>query len=233
MQLDTQFMWDTFFLALRAVPTTLNITVVTLLFSLPLGFLFGLASYKRIPVFNQIFKVYVSFLRGVPFLLVIFMVYYYLPGVLETFFEKAGISVNVYKMDSIIYVYIVFTLNQSAALAAVFRSALESVPAGQLEAAYAMGLSAFQGYTRIILPQALTSAVPVLCSSTTDLIKSTSLAFAMAVQDITAVAKVAAANNMSYVEAYLDIFFIYIILIVAVEKLFKLLEKRLKIYKAV
>lgn len=229
--MNISFMISTFWLCVKAIPTTLLITVVTLLISLPFGCLFGWAGYKKVPVLSQLFSVYVSFLRGVPFILIIFLVYTYLPGALRNFLISIGSEFDIYSIPSIVYVFIIFSLNQSAQLAAVFRSALETVPAGQMEAALAIGLSPWQAYRRIILPQALTAAIPVLCSSTTDLIKSTSLAFTMSVADITAVAKVEGAKTMSYVEAYIDIFFIYILVIVAVEALFKYVEKRNKNYK--
>ena len=231
MGLNIDFMIHTFWLCVKAIPMTLNITFVTLLISLPFGFLFGWASYKKVPVFKQIFQVYVSFLRGVPFILIIFLVYTYLPGLIAKIVASSGSDFDVYAIPNILYVYVVFSLNQSAALAAVFKSALETVPFGQMEAALSIGLSPAQAYKRIILPQAMTAAIPVLCSSTTDLIKSTSLAFAMSVADITAVAKVEGASTLSFVEAYIDIFVIYIIVIVIIESLFKLVEKHAKAYK--
>ena len=74
-----------------------------------------------------------------------------------------------------------------------------------------MGLSTYHTYVRIIIPQALTVALPSLCNVTISLIKNTSLAFMMAVKDITAVGKIAASYVYNYVEAYIDVFVVYII----------------------
>jgi L-cystine transport system permease protein len=126
----------------------------------------------------------------------------------------------------------VFTLNTIATLSEVFRSALSTVDRGQLEAAEAAGLTPIQAYVRIIIPQAMVTAVPNICTTTTNLIKSTSLAFLMTVKDITAVAKVEAAYGYNYIEAYMDIWIIYIVLCTIVELFFKILEKRLRAYKA-
>ncbi|MBR4174451.1 MAG: amino acid ABC transporter permease [Lachnospiraceae bacterium] len=231
MGLDFKFMGETFWLAIKAVPTTLLITIVTLIFSLPAGFILGFAAYKKVPVLSKLCAVYVSFMRGIPLILVIYIIYTVTPGILSGLFKSLGIGINIFKLNPIVFVFIVFTLNQSAAMSAIFKSSLETVNPGQLEAAYSIGLSPVSAYTQVILPQALTAAFPVLAGSVTDLIKGTSLAFNMTVLEITGVAKSAGAANMSYVEAYLDIFFIYIILVISVEKLFKLGEKRLRKYQ--
>ena len=104
---------------------------------------------------------------------------------------------------------------------------------GQLEAAYSVGLTTSQAYRRIIIPQMLVSAMPNLCTATINLIKATSLGYAISLQEITLKAKVAANVGYNYLEAYIDIFIVYLILCITVEYLFKVFEKRLSRYKAV
>ena len=113
----------------------------------------------------------------------------------------------------------------------VFRSALETVDKRQLEAALSIGLLPIQAYRRIVIPQALVAATPNLCNSTVNLLKSTSLAFLMSVQDITAIAKTEAAFGYNYLESYLVIFIVYIVLCSLVQVFFQLLEQRLSRYK--
>lgn len=74
-----------------------------------------------------------------------------------------GLSFNIFRTDPIIYAYIVFTLNTTAVLSEVFRSALSTVPDGQLEAALSIGLNARQAYVRIISAGAFIAALPNLC----------------------------------------------------------------------
>ena len=136
-------------------------------------------------------------------------------------------KVNVFNLNPIIYAIVVFTLNTIATLSEVFRSAMQTVDKGQYEAALCCGLTYFQALRRIILPQALVSAIPNICNLCVNLIKNTSLAFMMTVKDITAVAKIQASYGFNYIEAYLDIFIIYIIVCSVVQVLFKILEKRL------
>lgn len=94
-----------------------------------------------------------------------------------------------------------------------------------------MGVSSFQTYLRIIIPQALTVALPALCNVTINLIKNTSLAFMMAVKDVTAVGKIAASYGYNYVEAYIDVFIVYIIVCTLAQLFFHLCEKHFGRYR--
>ncbi|WHY78171.1 amino acid ABC transporter permease [Neobacillus sp. WH10] len=230
--LNYQFLVKTFFTALSGVPTALIITIVALLIALPLGFLLALTRINRISFLHRFAQVYVSFVRGTPVIVQIFIIYSSVPLVLTSIFKKFQIETNVYDINPIWYAFIVFSLNTTAILIEVFRSALSTVSKGQLEAAYSVGLTNVQAFRRIIIPQTLVVALPNICTATVNLIKATSLGYAMSLQEITLRAKVAANVGYNYVEAYIDIFLVYLILCSLVEFLFKLYEKRLRKYKA-
>ena len=106
-----------------------------------------------------------------------------------------------------------------------------TVDKGQYEAGQTVGLSKLQTYFRIIFPQAVVSAIPNICTLVVGLIKMTSLAFAMTVQDIMAIAKIEAGNSYNYIEAYLDVFIIYLVLCILVEAIFRKVEFNTKRYK--
>lgn len=231
--LNYTFLIDTFFIALSGAPITLLVTVVALLIALPLGFLLALTRINQVPVLNWFSRIYVSFVRGTPIIIQIFIVYASVPLILSLFFERYNININVYDINPIWYAFIVFSFSTTAILIEVFRSALSTVNKGQLEAAQSVGLSNFQAYLRIVIPQALVVALPNICTATVNLIKATSLGYAMSLQEITLKAKVAANVGYNYVEAYIDIFLVYIILCSLVEYGFKLYEKRLRRYKYV
>lgn len=231
--LNYTFLIDTFFIALSGVPITLLVTIVALLIALPLGFLLALTRINQVPILNWFSRIYVSFVRGTPIIIQIFIVYASVPLILSLFFEKYNININVYNINPIWYAFIVFSFSTTAILIEVFRSALSTVNKGQLEAAQSVGLSNFQAYRRIVIPQALVVALPNICTATVNLIKATSLGYAMSLQEITLKAKVAANVGYNYVEAYIDIFLVYIILCSLVEYGFKIYEKRLRRYKYV
>ena len=233
MDINYQFLEQTFYLVLAAVPTTLNLTVTSLLLSLPLAFFMALVRLRRVPYISGFVGVYITLLRGTPIVLQILLIYSVLPSLLHAVVDSFGWQVNVFDWNPILYAYLVFTLNTTALLAEVFRSALGSIERGQLEAALCAGLTKVQAYVHILIPQALVAALPNICNVTVNLIKGTSLAFLMTVKDMTAVAKVAASYGYNYIEAYLDVFAGYIIICSIVQLLFVLAESHVGRYRLI
>jgi L-cystine transport system permease protein len=229
MRLDYRFMIDTFLLSLRGIPVTLGISAAVLVFAVPAGFLIAVAIANRMPVVTQISRVYISFIRATPPILQIFIIYTSLPGLIAGLMKSLKLSFNVFDLNPVIYPVIVFSLSETAVLAEVFRAALSTVEKSQLEAALSIGMTKAQGYVRIVIPQALAAAVPVVCSSVTSLVKLTSLAFTMSVMEVTAIAKVQAGVGLAWLEAYLVMAMIYFVMIFAIEKLLKIFEKRLRV----
>ena len=227
MQLDLAYLVKTFLLCVKAIPVTLEITIVSLLLAVIPALLIALCRIHHIIILEQMGRIFVSFIRGTPIVLQILIVYSIVPSLLNSFVKKAGLSINVFEINPIVYAFVVFGINSTATLSEAFRSAISSVSRGQIEAALAVGETPFQAFYRIVLPQAAVSALPNLCSITVILIKNTSLAFMMTVREITAVAKIEAAYGYNYVESYIDIFIIYIAVCLAVEFLFRKFEKKL------
>ena len=228
---DIKFLFKTFFLIWKAVPTTLLITVVSLAIGGIIGLFIALARVNKVKVLSQIGRAYVSIIRGTPVVLQILVIYSVVPSLLNVILKASGSTMNIFDLNPIIYAFIVFSLNMAGTLSEVFRSALLTVNKGQLEAGLTTGLTLSQTYKRIIIPQTLTAAIPNLCNATVGLIKNTSLAFMMTVRDITAVAKIEASYGYNYVEAYLDILVIYVIICSLVQFLFKKWERRSSTYK--
>ena len=228
---DIKFLFKTFFLIWKAVPTTLLITVVSLAIGGIIGFFIALARLNKVKVLSQLGRAYVSVIRGTPVVLQILVIYSVVPSLLNVILKASGSTMNIFDLNPIIYAFIVFSLNMAGTLSEVFRSALLTVNKGQLEAGLTTGLTLSQTYKRIIIPQALTAAIPNLCNASVGLIKNTSLAFMMTVRDITAVAKIEASYGYNYVEAYLDILVIYVIICSLVQFLFKRWERRSSTYK--
>ena len=227
MQLDFSYLVRTFWLCVKAIPVTMEITIVSLLIAFIPALLIALCRIYHIKVLEQIGKIFVSFIRGTPMVLQILIVYSIMPSLLNSFVKRSGLNVNVFDLNPIIYAFVVFGINSTATLSEAFRSAFTAVPRGQIEAALCAGLTPFQTFRRIVFPQAAVSALPNLCSITVILIKNTSLAFMMTVREITGVAKIEAAYGYNYVESYIDIFVIYIFVCLTVELIFRKIEKNL------
>lgn len=232
MKINTNFMKEAFISSLGGIPTTLKLTFITLLVSIPIAFFMAQSKIEKKKVSSRIITAYVSVIRGTPVVLQILFLYSLLPSFLNYFIKEVlHLNFNIFKVNPILYAFIVFILNNTAVLSEVFRSALMTVSHGQMEAALSIGLSKRQAYIRIILPQTLVAALPNICNSTISLLKSTSLAFMMSVQDITAIAKLKAAYGYNYIEAYLVVAFIYIIVCTIVQLIFSFVEARLSAYK--
>lgn len=216
MNFDVQFALENFWQAVAGIPNTLLITAVAFLIGFPIAFFIAQTRIKNIPILSQISGLYISFVRGTPIVVQIFLVH--------------NIALA-YNFNPLYAAFIVFAVNCSATYSEMWKSSLSSVGKGQLEAAYSSGLTTFQAYVHVIIPQALAVAFPSLCSSTLTMLKNTSLVFIMSVQDITAKAKIAAGIQYKYIEGYLDILLTYLIVCVILQKLFKLCENKLSAYK--
>lgn len=225
MKLNTEFMIEAFKASLSGIPVTLGITVVSLMVSMPLALMMAIKKINSKGPLSFLINTYVSIVRSTPMVLQILLLYSLLPSFLNFFIKQVlKLDFNIFKIPAIYYAYAVFSLNTTAILSEVFRSALLTVDKGQLEAGLSVGLSKFLTYIRIIIPQALVVALPNICNVTVGLLKSSSLAFLMTVQDITAIAKLKAAYAYNYIEAYSIIFILYIILCTIVQLIFKYIE---------
>ncbi len=228
MSFNWSFAIKTFILCLKAIPTTLFITFLSLLLAVLPAFGIAMTRIKKQKPGSVLAAIYISFMRGTPIVLQILLVYSILPSLLNVFFKKFFPSMNVFDWPPVIYAVTVFTLNTIATLSEVFRSALMTVDKTQYEAALSLGLPPFFAFTKVVIPQSLVCAIPNLSDLTVALIKNTSLAFLMTVKDITAVAKIQASYGFNYIESYTDIFLIYIIVCTIIQLIYKILEKRLK-----
>jgi len=226
-------MKDTFVASIRGIPVTLFITAISLLFAMPLGFIMALVrDGERHKIWKVVFDVYASFIRGVPMIVQIMLMYVLFPDILKFVADVFHLPIDIYGIPNLAYAILLFVLWTTSFLSETFRAGLHTVDKGQLEAAVSNGMTGFQGYVRIVIPQVLTNMLPVLCSNTNTLIKMTSLSFAMSVVEITAIAKIAAGNNLCYVEAYLVTALMYIIICFTVENIFRYLERHVaKKYK--
>ena len=208
------------------------IVAATVLISMPLAFLLGLLRFKRVKGITQVSTVLISFFRGVPLVILIFILYSAMPDVLTKLGKLYGWGIDFYNINRIAYAVFICCLFTVAIMSEIFRSALAAVHANQLEAAHSVGLSTVEAYVHIIIPQALVSAIPNLGNNIINLFKGTALVFYMGVADIMGVAKSAAGINYNYLEAYVDVFLVYVVICFVMQKLFEHLERRLGVYNA-
>lgn len=230
--MDWQFLWETFWLSLQGVPVTLAIALMAIIIGSPFALVFALAKMKQLPVVTQLINLYITATRSTPMILQILIMYSLVPSLINRVAQAQNWSLDVFAINPIYYAYIVFTLTAIAALTEIYRAALLTVDRGQIEAALASGLSELQTFYRIVCPQAIGTAIPNLSNLTVSLVKGTSLVFVMTVRDITAIARIEAAYGYNYIEAYLDIFMVYVLICSIIQLLFNLLEKYFNRHKS-
>ena len=234
MELDYGFMIETFYKIWDGIGVTLGLTALSLIIALPISFYMAVIRLRGHKLGTGITRFYISFVRGTPLVLQILLMYSLLPSFLNFALKSMGSSFNIFEsVNPFWYAVIVFSLNTIALLAEVFRSALMSIDKGQMEAGVSVGLTEWQTYRQIIIPQALVVALPAVSNITVNLIKGTSLAFLMTVKDVLAIGKIAASYGYNYIEAYLDVFVVYIIVCTIVQLVYRIAEKRIGAFRTV
>ncbi|MDL2300876.1 amino acid ABC transporter permease [Lachnospiraceae bacterium OttesenSCG-928-D06] len=200
---------------------TVEIFVLTIIFSMPLGMVIAFGRMSKNIVIRSITKIYISVMRGTPLMLQIFVVYF---GPYYIFNLKMGTG---YRFPAVI---IAFVINYAAYFAEIYRGGIESMPIGQYEAAKVLGYSKAQTFFKIILPQVFKRVLPPITNETITLVKDTSLAFTVSVMEMFTVAKqisAAMTNIMPLMAA--GIFYYIFNLIVA--SFMEYLEKRMGYYQ--
>ncbi|ASB95511.1 amino acid ABC transporter permease [Bacillus subtilis] len=213
--IDWEFMISAFPALIQALPITLFMAIAAMIFAIIGGLILALITKNKIPVLHQLSKLYISFFRGVPTLVQLFLIYYGLP---QLFPEMS-------KMTALTAAIIGLSLKNAAYLAEIFRAALNSVDDGQLEACLSVGMTKFQAYRRIILPQAIRNAIPATGNTFIGLLKETSLAFTLGVMEMFAQGKMYASGNLKYFETYLAVAIVYWVLTMIYSMLQDLFER--------
>ena len=186
----------------------------TLVFSLPLGLVVAFGSMSRCRVLSGAVKTFVWVIRGTPLLVQLFIIFYGLPSL--------GIM-----LDAFPAAVIAFAFNEGAYCAETMRGALESVPQGQLEAGYCVGMTWAQIMRRIVLPQALRTAVPALSNSLISMIKDTSLASNITVAELFMAGQRVAARTYIFLPIYCEVAVVYLLFCTVITKLQALVERQL------
>lgn len=219
---------EAFAFILKHLPLTLFLPAVTLLIGIVLGSIVAIVRLRSNKLVNSILAIVVSFFRSVPAILQVFIMYYSLPYLIAPILSiVTGSVVKPFDVSPYWTAYIFFIIYQTAYQSENIRGALLSVDKGQMEAALAAGLSYFQAYKRIILPQAFAVAMPSFFTYYLHGIKSLALLFTIKIVDIFAAADIFAALYSRRTEPYVADAIIYWLLCVVLTFVFNSWERRL------
>lgn len=200
---------------LNGMKLTINLYIITMVFSLPLGIIFSLGRVSKSTFLNNCIQIYTWIFRGTPLLLQLFFVYYGLPviGITLTPFTAASVT---------------FIINYAAYFCEIFRGSILGIDKEQYEAAKVLGMSYFQTMRRIIIPQALVTALPPLSNEAISLIKDTSLVSAIGMAEILRNSKEIVTRDFS-ITPFIICAVMYLILSTVVVLFFKKMEKKVMI----
>ena len=183
---------------LPGLKMTVPLTIIAFSLAMVIATAVALIQFARVPVLTQVARFYIWVVRGTPLLVQLFVVFYGLP--------KAGLT-----LDAFVAAVIVFSINEGAYCAETMRAALESVPVGQIEAGYCVGMRYGQVMRRIVLPQALRTAFPPLSNSLISMVKDTSLASNITVAEMFMATQRIVARTYEPLALYLEVALVYLL----------------------
>lgn len=201
---------------LKGLPVTLNLFAVTLVFSIPLGFLIALIRVSKVKLLQMISAFYIWVIRGTPLLLQIFFIYFVLPTI--------GIQLN-----NFLSAAVAFVLNYAAYFAEIFRSGIGAIDRGQYEGAKALGFTKRQTMGRIIIPQMVRIVLPPVSNETITLVKDTALVSIVSLADLMLTTK-KMVNTLSNPMPFAVAAVFYLAMTFILTIIFRALEKKLCTY---
>lgn len=204
---------------LEGCAVTIKLFFITLLLSLPLGFLGSLAKTSRFRLLRGLMDAYTSVVRGTPLLLQIFFVYYGLPILLPGF-----------RMERFNAAALTFVLNYGAYFTEIFRGGIQSIDRGQYEASRVLGMNYAQTMIRIILPQTVKRVLPPVANEAITLVKDTALIVVLGIGDILRNSKEIVARDFT-ISPFFIAALIYLLMNYLVVLFFRYLEKRYSVYE--
>jgi L-cystine transport system permease protein len=207
---------------LSRFPVSLYIVVVSTAIALLMGTILALVRIRRIPVLRQLAALYVSFIRGTPILIQLFLVYYGVP-LFTTALFGSDITRNWSKLA---FVFIAYGFNEAGFLSENIRAAILSVPHGQTEAGYTVGLTNAQTFFRIVFPQAFRVLLPGLSAMVVGMLPATALAYMLGVLDMMGMIATISFTSYHSLEGYIDAAIIFVVASIILEKTFKALIKK-------
>ena len=199
---------------LPGLTMTIPLTVISFAIAMVIAVAVAMVQFAKVPVLRQICRFYIWVIRGTPLLVQLYVIFYGLP--------KLGVI-----LDPFPSAIIVFSINEGAYCAETMRAALESVPAGQMEAGYCVGMNYLQIMRRIVLPQAFRTAFPPLSNSLISMVKDTSLAANITVMEMFMATQRIVARTYEPLVLFMEVGLIYLLFCTVLTWVQRAGEKRL------
>lgn len=203
---------------LKGALVTLEMSVLAILLGTLGGLVLALLRLSPRKLLNWPTRVFINLMRGIPFIIQIFIVYYS--------FSSLGLEIPAFASG-----VLAMALNTAAFQAEIIRAGIESIPKGQRESAFALGLSNYQTMVRIIIPQVFVKILPSITNELIILLKNSSLVSVIAVIDLTRVGQQIVGTSYRPAEIYIAVALLYFLMNLAIAQGSKFIERKAAIYR--
>ncbi len=206
---------------LKAMGQTLLLALLGLFFGCILGVIFGLMSVVKNKACNTVALIYVNLIRGVPMIVLAFFIYLGVPYALNQFFHM-GITLTALTAGTLCLAF-----NCGAYMAEIIRAGIQSIDPGQMEAARSLGLTYWRSMYRVVLPQAIKNMVPSIVNQFIITLKDTSILSVIGFPELVNKAQNVIAITFKSFQVWTIVGIMYLIVILILQRVAKILERRL------
>jgi polar amino acid transport system permease protein len=241
------FYKDTFIFLIEGVKLTLRMTLAAFSFALIIGLLIGLARTSKNKIIFTLSTLYVETARGIPFIvLMLYVAFVIVPAGIQAinaigtwglgsfvadslhqFFTRLS-ELSIRQVDMEWRAIVALSIGYGAYEAEVFRSGIQSIGRGQMEAARSLGMTYFQAMRFVILPQAIRRILPPLGNDFISMLKDSSLATVLAVREITQLGRLRRSSTFRVFETFNVVSFLYLAMTLVLSAVVRVLEQRMK-----
>ena len=205
---------------LRALGQTLLLTLLSLLFAIVIGMIFGLMNVGHNRVFNMIGTVYVDAVRGVPLIVLAYFIFFGIPAGIQ------GLGITGFRLSALQAGTIALSMNCGAYMAEIIRAGIESVDRGQMEAGRSLGLTYGASMRLIVIPQAVRTMIPSIINQFIITLKDTSILSVIGFPQLTNVGKTIMGNTFKNLQTWAIVGVMYLVVITILSKVAKKVERR-------
>ena len=210
-------------LLLQAMGHTLLLALYGLFFACIIGMIVGIMSVLRSRICRVIAGIFVNLIRGVPMIVLAYFVYFGVPYLFNTILNIGGVTLSALQAGTIC-----LSLNCGAYMAEIIRAGIESVPAGQMEAARSLGLPYWRSMQRVVLPQAIRTMIPSIINQFIITLKDTSILSVIGFPELVNTAKNVVSKTFMSFQTWAIVGIMYLIVILILQQAAKAVERRLK-----
>jgi L-cystine transport system permease protein len=231
MEFNAVYFWESLQSGLTYLPRTMELTGIPILCGFVFGILFAVVRVYKVSFFSPLIAVFVVIYQGLPTVVALLIFNLMFMANFNAVSSSLSLGITAAQIDNIWIGIVVLSLQAICNIEEAFRGAFYSVDNGQHAAALSVGLTEVQTLRRIILPQMLPVALPMVTNNIVGIIKNSSIVVAIGITEVLAGASIPASKTYSFLESYIAAALIYWVLTACVEYTFRRIELRGRKYR--